>query len=434
MGGGAIRHVAGICTIRRCLFSFNDARGDTFGSAILSADCLELEDSTFQNNTNTTTGGHTVRGIKISATRCRFENNGHGHAILADGADGSITCRECDFVDSSIGLALRANAVTCHGCSFHDNAGGAIFASSVDCHDCEFHQNGGSSTVFADTLRCIDCDFVENSGATTILVSGHLDLIERCRFLGNAGNVQDLSAPPSILGQIRNSLFVGNLGVFGGAVYLETRAPRQLTNLTMAYNTATSRGGAVYIGDANADVTLTNRHLVGQLRHPRSRDRRHKQLQSGIVKFHYRRHPGLCDRSTFPAHPEPRRRRLADRRRQRLRKLEDRRRVSGHRCRSLCGARSGRPRPRRRSEGLRNRGRYRVVRVSYGGSTRLLCVRCGRRPNRPQPRLITHRRHVEFGRSPERDRRRFTNRRGQPDDALLRRHRGRKCYTHRHRR
>lgn len=176
---------------------------------------LTVEDVTFEDNTSVANGGAfqmIYASVATTFKNCKFGTAGHGNsakhggAVAIKAAGSTTTFTECSFTDNQIvgdGGAVLANgsaAVTFKGCVFEGNKG----------------SNGG----------CFD---VESSAVVTIEKSGE------------------------IVSVIRN-----NTGSNGGAINILSGGSVTLNDCTVSGNTASTKGGAVYVNGGSSKIYSNN--------------------------------------------------------------------------------------------------------------------------------------------------------------------------------
>ena len=174
-----------------------------------------------------------IEGLNTSSTLAG--NGGTGRLFTINGSSSAnVTFKNLTFLNNTTTLA-----------------GGGVF----------FNNNAGASATFEN------CTFTGNSvtndaGGGVILVSnGNLNITD-CVFEDNTSSDKGgaIVAGNSAIVTISGSLFDGNSGTRGGAIAVTGNGVDfVLNNSTFVNNTATSSdGGAMYLGGANANSSITN--------------------------------------------------------------------------------------------------------------------------------------------------------------------------------
>jgi len=175
----------------------------------------------------------TIEGLNTSSTLSG--NGGTGRLFTINGASSAdVTFKNLTFLNNTTTLA-----------------GGGVF----------FNNNAGASATFEN------CTFTGNSvtnnaGGGVILVSNGNLTITDCVFENNTSSDKGgaIVAGNSVNVNISGSLFNGNSATRGGAIAVTGNGVDfVLNNSTFVNNTATSSdGGAMYLGGANANSSITN--------------------------------------------------------------------------------------------------------------------------------------------------------------------------------
>jgi len=175
----------------------------------------------------------TIEGLNSSSTLAG--NGGTGRLFTINGSSSAnITFKNLTFSNNTTTLA-----------------GGGVF----------FNNNAGASATFEN------CTFTGNSvtnnaGGGVILVSNGNLTITDCVFENNTSSDKGgaIVAGNSANVNISGSLFNGNSATRGGAIAVTGNGVDfVLNNSTFVNNTATSSdGGAMYLGGANANSSITN--------------------------------------------------------------------------------------------------------------------------------------------------------------------------------
>ena len=182
--------------------------------------------------------------------------NSKNFSFMIEGLDASSTLSGNDSTGRLFTINGASSAdVTFKNLTFLNNtttlAGGGVF----------FNNNAGASATFEN------CTFTGNSvtnnaGGGVILVSNGNLTITDCVFENNISSDKGgaIVAGNSANVNISGSLFNGNSGTRGGAIAVTGNGVDfVLNNSTFVNNTATSSdGGAMYLGGANANSSITN--------------------------------------------------------------------------------------------------------------------------------------------------------------------------------
>ena len=175
----------------------------------------------------------TIEGLNSSSTLAG--NGGTGRLFTINGSSSAnVTFKNLTFLNNTTTLA-----------------GGGVF----------FNNNAGASATFEN------CTFTGNSvtnnaGGGVILASNGNLTITDCVFENNTSSDKGgaIVAGNSVNVNISGSLFNGNSATRGGAIAVTGNGVDfVLNNSTFVNNTATSSdGGAMYLGGANANSSITN--------------------------------------------------------------------------------------------------------------------------------------------------------------------------------
>ena len=260
--GGAIYVSSLSSTVTHCRVQGNisSCRDNTYynGAAIYLHDGGHIFTSEILDNTNTYRGigGVTLRGRGV-VRDCVFSNNGgpyaaaltlnfltgpvlvddcefSGHVsasrtVFVQGAEHSVTFTNCRiYANNLLGLSLNARDALVTDCLFSNNVGGGLI---VETDPKEF----GHSNTIANSV------FIGNSGVRGggILLQGRDNIVTGCWFLANSA--QD-----------------------GGAVasYYQLATNNLITHSTIISNTASRRGGGVYLLGANGADTVQYSYIA----------------------------------------------------------------------------------------------------------------------------------------------------------------------------
>jgi predicted outer membrane repeat protein len=135
-------------------------------------------------------------------------------------------------------------------CKFTSNLGNALAISETDVTviDCLFEGNQGHGVV--GTLAQFDISrsaFIRNSGTALSLNSSRLATVEDCVFIGNSGIYGGAISSSYSDGSVTISdcVFWNNSATMGGAVYASWALSVKISDCVFANNSATE-GGALY--------------------------------------------------------------------------------------------------------------------------------------------------------------------------------------------
>ena len=182
--------------------------------------------------------------------------NSKNFSFMIEGLDASSTLSGNDSTGRLFTINGASSAdVTFKNLTFLNNtttlAGGGVF----------FNNNAGASATF-ETCTFTGNSVTNDAGGGVILVSnGNLNITD-CVFEDNTSSDKGgaIVAGNSAIVTISGSLFDGNSGTRGGAIAVTGNGVDFiLNNSTFVNNTATSSdGGAMYLGGANANSSITN--------------------------------------------------------------------------------------------------------------------------------------------------------------------------------
>lgn len=142
----------------------------------------------------------------LRAVRVQFVDNAGGAVIVSHdgtGARPSLTLEHCLLSSSSGTAAVRTNAgdVVVEGCTFADNAAGALALDGTT-DDAALLRNSTFSANHA----------FERGGAVTTLVSTAID---NCTFIGNSADIEGGAVFSSVAVEANNSLWLNNTAPVG---------------------------------------------------------------------------------------------------------------------------------------------------------------------------------------------------------------------------
>ena len=301
-GGGALYFTNATGTLSGATFTGNTSNVHGGALAVYSGSNVTLTDTTATGNSAGASGGFALaynstltmnattghRNVIGSLTNSELGNTARsGGAFYADtgavinvsnadvGYNTTIGSGGAFYYNSASGTLddcrVRYNA---SGITEDDTYGGAMmvgYGSNVTITDSDFtgnsatawagaiyvrHQNNGApSTVTASGTTFADNSAV-NGGAIYVRETCSFTATN-CEFTGNSATSQGGAAYISGNGTFSatSTTFEDNTAAIGGAIFEEANATAQLTNATLATNSATGgNGGAVYAGTS---ATLT---------------------------------------------------------------------------------------------------------------------------------------------------------------------------------
>ncbi|MGB8227338.1 MAG: S8 family serine peptidase, partial [Sedimentisphaerales bacterium] len=193
--------------------------------------------------------------------------------------------RDCSVQNASGGAIYISSAsnpefrnVNITNCSVTINGGGVYISSNSnpifrDCSiaDCEAGINGGA--VYCRTLsdpQFINCSFANNYAADSAGAIFYETLcnivLEGCELSGNTapGSAGAVMCSTACVVEVNNCNFSGNEADYAGGIYLAENCDGRIHNTSMASNTATEDGGAIYIIDSNA-IEITDCNITANI-------------------------------------------------------------------------------------------------------------------------------------------------------------------------
>lgn len=249
VGGAGVRAVRSNVAMKNCAVDACDASQWGGGAAFFSSDAT-VTDCTFSTNTAVTGGGglfaigdntHT-----IAVTGCTFSEN---QANGADSGDGG-------------GVSVKGNVVTTFkSCTFSKNSatrdGGGLYAnaSSPSLDGCQFTENtaarngGGVAQIFG-TPDVVASTFTQNASDGAPAPGFPAGIPERLVFGAGGLYTENVTG-----GRVKRSSFFANTATNGAGV-LSLGGTMSFENCVIADNTASGRGGGVFVG-GNSNVTLS---------------------------------------------------------------------------------------------------------------------------------------------------------------------------------
>ncbi len=221
-------------TLRNIVFMDNHA--DTGGGALAlvgaSGGFATISDCQFADNTSDTKGGAVIAEVSATFERCVFDSNDadSAGAVRIEGG-GVYTFVDCEFRENTASFGEGGAVVVATSAP----SAAAIFDR------CEFRSNSGSL-----------------SGGIAYLNDGEHTL-RACRFLDNSALVSGSNAVrfggvASSSLTLENCLVSGNDGAGNGVVSNEGDGTLRVVNTTIASNTITTNGGALFAFDGHTDV------------------------------------------------------------------------------------------------------------------------------------------------------------------------------------
>lgn len=231
----------------------------------------------------------TIEGLNTSSTLAG--NGGTGRLFTINGSTSvDVTFKNLTFSNNNTTLAggsvFFSNAagatVTFNNCILTGNSvsngagGGAIFFANgtLNIIDSLFENNSsieeagaifGQSGTILITNSIFDANEVTTRGGAIYNANANLTITD-CVFENNISlnNGGAIVAASSGNLTVSGSLFNGNSGNRGGAIaVLSTNSDFVMSNSTFVNNSATLDGGAMYLGGANANSSITNTTVFG---------------------------------------------------------------------------------------------------------------------------------------------------------------------------
>lgn len=222
---------------------------------------LTLKDLTIQNFTSMPSTGGIVysynKGGSLSIIDSTISNNSGTYIVYAHGGDPTVTVTNSTFTGndgSNEGGAINATySLTVTGSTFTNNhsasPGGAVFIDGI-------------GTITDSTFTGNSAD--DNGGALYkggssygLTITGSTFADNDSTDYGGAAYVYEVSQFTAT-----DSTFSGNSGTYGGALYFESGGSASFVNSRIFDNTATARGGGIYVGDLNTSVNVTSSSIV----------------------------------------------------------------------------------------------------------------------------------------------------------------------------
>lgn len=262
-------------TLSNSFFGFNTAANagaiNINGTELvgIGTDNVKILNCVFEDNTTTDFGGGGIwnSGADCTLSGCIFRRNGgaNGAHLYQSSDNFDAIIEDCDFLNAE--ATGWGGAATCYGlnstfhfkdCDFDGNVttnlGGATnngFGAIATYEDCNFSNNvstssaGGALALQNDstTIIAINCSFTTNSSASSggAIFSGASEsssivVVEKCEFINNTSSAT------------------------GGAIYIGEGGDDDISSLTLSnsifgFNIAATQGGAVNLGDTDADIT-----------------------------------------------------------------------------------------------------------------------------------------------------------------------------------
>lgn len=293
-GAGVLVEFKAWPTISNCKFTRNGVGDGSYGGAILllggHLHKTQVEDCEFDDNEAGTGGAFALLDHsyldpgRASISRCEFSDNRAtyvGGGAMLVGTAASLTVTDTLVQDNEDAatpnnggggggglLVWKSADATVQRCQFIGNqvdnqsgatliGGGAILAyegATLVAVDSLFHQN----TILTPN------NSYDAGGAAAHISGGSNDCsFTNCVFEGNnaqASSAGGVLVEASASASFVNCLMTGNTGWTGGAIF--SRGTANVTNCTIAGNSAESRGGCAWSGQ-DADGFLTNSILWG---------------------------------------------------------------------------------------------------------------------------------------------------------------------------
>lgn len=269
VGGAIYGHNSSSTTVTSCTFKENESTS-THGGAIYSRASLTVDDCVFESNKSTSWGG----------------------ALMLETANGNGTVTASRFYDNSAtyggGLGISAATLNINSCEIGKESsgneatnGGAIYvAGSGTVNLTVENQNtykslnyntatkGGAIFNNAGSVSVSGYTFTNNSATLNggaIYTKSLLD-IDVCEFKSNTSNADGGAIMLDTVngnGTVTASKFYQNVAINGGALSIEA-ATLNVTSCEIGKenlaNTATTNGGAIYVGSGSANLTVDSQY------------------------------------------------------------------------------------------------------------------------------------------------------------------------------
>ena len=290
--GGAIYN-SGTLNLIETTFSNNTATstGRSFGGAIYNIGTLNLTDSKFTSNTAGTTGGaiynYENTGITTITNGSFTDNTAYSGGAIDN--ENILTATGTTFTgnDATGGSACYGGAIysycdtTLTDCTFTGNTatydGGAItnYSGTLKINSGYFSSNtatkGGGAIYNLGNVSVTGTTFAANTAQTggAVSSSGGTLTVENSNFMANnaestnygGGAIYNNSSTVIISDStFSNNTATGNTGTTGrgGGAICNLSGTLTITNTTLTSNTATYYGGAIYSNASSCTCTVTN--------------------------------------------------------------------------------------------------------------------------------------------------------------------------------
>lgn len=245
----------GILNIDNSSFINNTAKYS--GGAIYNANNITITNSYFANNVaNITSGGAIYSYYKnMNLSNSKFENN-------KAGTNGGAIYIENNGYEKDYGIIVNNS-------TFDNNtagkSGGAIYTRGAKITNSNFSNNNASEggalfSVSDGTVVINNTKFTNNTaskyGGAIDVFSGSA-IIDNSRFENNSAAVYGGAIYAASTVNVTDSIFRKNSANQGGAIYSSLNTNGIIANSTFDQNTATGKGGALYF-DAISGIQIEN--------------------------------------------------------------------------------------------------------------------------------------------------------------------------------
>ncbi|MDG4945463.1 hypothetical protein NMK71_03470 [Weeksellaceae bacterium KMM 9713] len=264
--GGALR-ISRDVTLTRVEFTSNTTGSDG-GGAVYSGGNVSATDALFATNTSGGQGGAIKASGNLEITTTKLNGNEASNQGGAVYIGGIVTANHADFnknISASQGGAIRASGnITINNSRLNENKanggdGGAVWGSSNITAD---------SSLFESNISSNDGGAIYIDGGSLLLTNSVLKSNSSARE-GGAIKTQNANISTYSVDNFTSEvIFDGNQSPSGGAIYAYS-APsvKKVYNLKFAkyiYNTASDKGGALYINDMNGGTKNIDNNIFSQ--------------------------------------------------------------------------------------------------------------------------------------------------------------------------
>lgn len=282
-GGGLYNAVGASLTVQGCTISSNQATAGN-GAGLRNFGVLLVQNSSFTGNfTGVGAGGGGVQndpGGTATVQNSSFTNNsvtttggGDGGGINSFGAGRTLTVQGCTFTTNScarFGGAIHVfggNPVTITGCTFTGNMAGPrggglqLAGTTATVSNCTFNTNQATNGGGIDSSAMLTVQNSTLSGNTATANGGGIDnygggtlTVLYTTLSGNSAFAGGGIANNLSTATVQNSTLSGNSAAFGGG--MASSGTLTVQNSTLSGNIATTNGGGIV--NVGGTLNLTN--------------------------------------------------------------------------------------------------------------------------------------------------------------------------------